>query len=138
MSDKTKAEIAAEKNRETAHQSAGSGKYESSTVEGNSDETRRVPDERLERLSEKNAEGHEKNMKAIEEAHKGNDGKPDPRLGREDNGNTPIINADGSRLGSARVSQARHDKRSSLDLAGLLFGAAPHLQTFGCTFGTFL
>jgi hypothetical protein len=60
--------------------------------------TRKVPDERLEKLNAKNEEGHEKNMKAIEEAVKGNeDGKPDPKLGREDNGNTPRVNPDGSK-----------------------------------------
>lgn len=59
--------------------------------------TREVPDKRRDKVSEKNAEGHEANMKAIEEAHKGNDGKPDPRLGREDNGNTPRIDAKGNK-----------------------------------------
>jgi hypothetical protein len=64
----------------------------------NLEETRRVPDERLEKLNEANMEGHEKNMRAIEEAAEGGKGqKPAPNLGREDNGNTPRVNNDGSK-----------------------------------------
>jgi hypothetical protein len=63
-------------------------------------------DKRLEALNEKNTEGHEKNMKAIEEDHKDNkqEGGDENRvggaakhLGREDNGNTPIIDKDGNK-----------------------------------------
>ena len=60
--------------------------------------TRRVPDERLEKLNEANMEGHRKNMEAIAKAHEGDKGqKPAPQLGREDNGNTPRVNPDGSK-----------------------------------------
>jgi hypothetical protein len=73
--------------------------------------TRDVVDERLDRLNKRNAEGHEKNMKAIEEAHKDNDGdepKSDPNLGREDNGNTPRIAPDGTKTwGPPGVAGAR-------------------------------
>lgn len=68
------------------------------TNEVNLEETRRVKDERLEKLSEANREGHEKNMKKIEEMHAGDKGqKPAPQLGREDNGNTPRIDKDGNK-----------------------------------------
>lgn len=73
------------------------GEAEVTTNKVDLEGTRNVPDERLEKISGKNAVGHEKNMKAIEEAHKDNDGKPDPSLGREDNGNTPRIDKDGNK-----------------------------------------
>ena len=62
--------------------------------------TRDAVQQRLDKLSEQNQEGHEKNMKAIEEAHKASsdeEPKVDPKLGREDNGNTPRVNKDGSK-----------------------------------------
>jgi hypothetical protein len=92
-----------EVDNETGNQMAGtsgdkSGGGETGTNEVNLEATRRVPDERLEKLNEANKEGHEKNMKAIEEAHKGDVGKkPAPQLGKEDNGNTPRVNKDGSK-----------------------------------------
>jgi len=59
--------------------------------------TRGVVDERLEKRSARNEEGYAKTLKEAEELHKNNDGKPDPKLGREDNGNTPVIGKDGSK-----------------------------------------
>ena len=80
--------------------SSRGGESEVTTNKVNLEETRRVPDERLEKLNAKNMEGHEKNMKAIEDAvSKGDEpGKPDPKLGREDNGNTPRIMKDGTKI----------------------------------------
>jgi len=68
--------------------------------EVNLGESRDVVDKRLEKISAGNEEGHAKNMQAIEDAHKDNEGddvKPAAGLGREDNGNTPRINKDGSK-----------------------------------------
>jgi hypothetical protein len=62
------------------------------------EKTKDVVDERLEKLNAANMEGHEKNMKAIEEAHAGKKGqKTAPYIGKEDNGNTPRVNKDGSK-----------------------------------------
>lgn len=60
--------------------------------------TRDVVKERLDKLSEANEEGHAKNMEKIEKAHAEDEqGKPDPKLGREDNGNTPHIDKHGNK-----------------------------------------
>ena len=90
---------------ETGNQMAGTS-GEKSPAEGVNEVdlagTKGVVDERLEKLNEANKEGHEKNMKAIEQAAKPADGedgesKTDPRLGKEDNGCTPRVNKDGSK-----------------------------------------
>lgn len=59
--------------------------------------TRGATDERVANISGGNLEGHDKNMADIEALHAGNEGQPAPGLGREDNGNTPRINKDGSK-----------------------------------------
>jgi len=70
------------------------------------EESRDVVQQRLDKRSAGNEEGHAKNMEAEEARYKdaktvdsedGAIGAPDPKLGREDNGNTPIINPDGSK-----------------------------------------
>jgi hypothetical protein len=101
MAEQKAKAAAAPKNAETDELGSdariGAKEGETTTNEVDLEKTRDVVDERLEKLNAKNAEGHEKNMKAIEEAHKDESGKPDPKLGREDNGNTPRINPDGSK-----------------------------------------
>lgn len=73
---------------------------------------------RLTKLNEHNQEGHDKNMQKIEDAHnpetqksKGaasregeaspngpaGTGTPDPKLGREDNSNTPVVSKEGAK-----------------------------------------
>jgi hypothetical protein len=67
--------------------------------------TRNVVQERIDALSKDNEEGHAKNMERIEKTHEkeaNRDGEDrvsgaDPRLGREDNGNTPHIDKDGNK-----------------------------------------
>lgn len=70
------------------------------------EETKDIVQARLDKRSAGNEEGHAKNMEAEEkkyekhetvEGEDGAIGKPDPKLGREDNGNTPIVNKDGSK-----------------------------------------
>src|SRR4051812_33926553 len=60
--------------------------------------SRQAVDERLQRRNEANAAGHAKNMERIEKAHENNEvGKPAPFLGKEDNGNTPVIDEHGNK-----------------------------------------
>lgn len=59
---------------------------------------RKLVDERLARQNSANEEGHAKNMKEAEELQKDNKSESAPHLGREDNGNTPIVNKDGSKI----------------------------------------
>lgn len=78
-------------------QNAGSAEGDVTTNEVDLEGTRGVTDERLEKVNERNSEGHEKNLADIDKAHEGNTGQPAPGLGREDNGNTPRVNPDGSK-----------------------------------------
>lgn len=69
-------------------------------------EARDAVQRRQDELSARNEEGHAKNMAKIEEANANREtvdtedgpvAAPDPRLGREDNGNTPVVHPDGSK-----------------------------------------
>lgn len=73
------------------------GQVEEVVNEVNLEKNRDVVDERIARRSEANEEGHAKNMEAAEKLHEGNEGKSDPSLGREDNGNTPVIDKHGNK-----------------------------------------
>jgi hypothetical protein len=75
-------------------------------VPATGEESRDIVQQRLDKRSAANEEGHKKNMEAEEKKYEkaetvdsedGALGKPDPKLGREDNGNTPIVNPDGSK-----------------------------------------
>jgi len=70
------------------------------------EEARDAVKQRQDKLSAQNEEGHARNMAREEErlkdrktvdAEDGEIGAPDPKLGREDNGNTPRIAADGTK-----------------------------------------
>jgi len=63
-------------------------------AEENVTKSRDAVQELIEKRSQENLPGHEKNMKAIEETP---EPKTDPRLGREDNGNTPVIDEHGNK-----------------------------------------
>src|ERR1044072_6055998 len=63
------------------------------------EENAKVVDERLEGLNEQNREGHDKNIKKIEDAAKqaADNSEKGPTSGREWNRNTPRIDKDGNK-----------------------------------------
>ena len=88
------------------HRPRHGGETTINAPEARVEEARDAVKRRQDKLSSQNEEGHARNMQREEESLKerktvesedGEIGAPDPKLGREDNGNTPRIAADGSK-----------------------------------------